>query len=118
MPRAVCHRIRFNSSSGASSYSRKSILADCLAKGDFKVFLATRSTSGVHTTKGVGWLVFWKQLNIGVAPAAGRGGLDGPSDVGASLVVTLVGADDEQRVLRGDSAGSQALEEGAEIGRA
>ena len=50
----------------------------------------------------------------GHAVAVGRGGLDGPADVGARLVVALVGAEDEQRVGRGDAVGGQALEERAE----
>ena len=48
------------------------------------------------------------------AVTAGRRGLDGPAHVGPGLVVALVGADDEQRVLRRDPVGGEPLEERAE----
>src|SRR6185437_12330249 len=47
----------------------------------------------------------------GGAVTAGRLRLDRPAHVSPGLVVTLVRADDEQRVLRGDAVRGQALEE-------
>src|ERR1051326_963958 len=66
--RALYHRIRFNSSSGARSYSAKFILLDSFEKTDCAVFFAFKSTCGVIAAQVMAEGAFWKQLNIGVAP--------------------------------------------------
>src|ERR1051326_2421087 len=68
--RALYHRIRFNSSSGARSYSAKFILLDSFEKTDCAVFFAFKSTCGVIAAQVMAECAFWKQLNIGFAPAS------------------------------------------------
>src|ERR1041384_2391992 len=68
--RAWYHKMRFNLSSGARSYTAKFILLDSFENAERIVFFAFKSTCGVAVAQMVVTAVLWKQLNIGVAPAS------------------------------------------------